>query len=256
MLKAFFDVSGSLNQKPNIVMAGYISTVERWEKFSDEWQAALDLPPAIKYFKVREALLLREQFDGWSRQDADARAEYFTNAATNYPIGGFAVIIPASLYLQYVRGRIPEEMDHPFYFVFLACIELVSKTIGSMGITGPVDFVFDTENLEPTARFLLEQFKRWPWKHSDIVGELDFRDDTKVLPLQSADMAAWFLRNSVDNPETEIHEYMSMNVKPPMLIASYTEEKLIGYMRRFHEQLASIDPTGELLKSLGKQEPI
>ena len=294
MLKAFFDASGTLNQVENYVLAGYISTVEKWERFSDDWQLALEEPPKIDYFKIREAILRIEQFDGWEENIATARATKFRRIVTSHVLGGFAVVLPTDLYKKHVHGKIPKEMDHPFYFCFLRCIkisakmvswalpgllilflilkiwmvhgkipkemdhpfyfcflrciEISAKMVGSMGFAGPIDFVFDTENLDVGARAILEDFKRWPWKHSDLVGELDFREYKKVLALQSADMIAWLLRTHLDNSDVELHEEMSLEVKPAVAVAAFTENKLIRYMDTFHKALQEIDPTGKLLK--------
>jgi hypothetical protein len=247
MLKAYFDASGTLNQTPQYVLAGYISTVEKWERLSDDWQLALDGPPKIDYFKIREALYCAKQFEGWDPKDAKARARKFRRLITRHVVGGFAVVIPTGLYNKCIRGRIPDEMDHPYFITFLSSVEFACKVVGSMGFAGPIDFVFDTENLDSRARMLLEDFKKWPWDHSEMVGELDFRDDTKVLPLQTADMIAWLLRTELSSGAVQIEEQMSLNVNPPVLVLTRTEEWLDRYIVDFHRHLHQIDPTGALL---------
>ncbi len=246
MLKVFFDGSGTLNQTAHFILAGYISTVEQWEKFSDDWQRALKGPPKIDYFKVRESIYCDNQFDGWNHAHAKARARKFRRLITRYALGGFAVCIPHDAYIRTVRGRIPKEMDHPYLFAFLSSVELVCKIVGSMGFAGPIDFVFDTESLDSRARALLVDFKRWPWEHSGMVGELDFREDHKVFPLQSADMIAWLIRTHISEGATQLQEQMSINVKPPMFLLTRTEEWLSRYMDDFHERLMEMDRTGEL----------
>jgi len=242
MLKAFFDGSGTLNQTSHFVLAGYLSPVDQWEKLSDAWQRALEGPPKIDYFKVRESVHCINQFNNWRLEYATARARKFRRLVKRYALGGFAVCIPHDGYIRKVRGKIPKEMDHPYFFAFLSSVELVCKNVGSMGFAGPIDFVFDTESLDSRARALLEDFKRWPWAHSNMVGELDFREDEKVLPLQSADMIAWLVRMLISEGTVQLQEQMSINVKPPVFLLTRTEEWLERYMADFHNKLAAMNP--------------
>lgn len=49
MLPTYFDESGMNKKKQKVlILADYLSTVERWEKFDVEWQALLDCE-GLKY---------------------------------------------------------------------------------------------------------------------------------------------------------------------------------------------------------------
>jgi hypothetical protein len=52
MLQAYIDDSRS-DDPPVFALGGFIAPAEKWASFSDEWQQFLDMPPAIKYFKMR-----------------------------------------------------------------------------------------------------------------------------------------------------------------------------------------------------------
>jgi hypothetical protein len=41
--------------RPVMVLGGFIATAPQWEAFVPEWQAMLDAPPRISYFKMSEA---------------------------------------------------------------------------------------------------------------------------------------------------------------------------------------------------------
>src|SRR4051812_26441335 len=77
MLRAFIDDSRGHSLPKVFVLAGYISTAERWASFSDEWRRALDMSPRIAYFKYWEAIKRRKQFYGWSEKAAFERASVF-----------------------------------------------------------------------------------------------------------------------------------------------------------------------------------
>lgn len=68
-LEVYVDDSGSEPQGEIFFLAGFISTVERWAAFSNEWDSALGLHPTLDYFKMSEAAGFWEQFSssrGWN----------------------------------------------------------------------------------------------------------------------------------------------------------------------------------------------
>lgn len=69
MLSAYFDESGTDQKKHKLLtLAGYLSTVERWEKFDVEWQALLN-SEGLKYSHAVDMAHFRCQFErekGWN----------------------------------------------------------------------------------------------------------------------------------------------------------------------------------------------
>ena len=63
MLQVFVDESAD---DGIYAMAGYISTVEKWAQFSDEWEAVKSRSPHIGYFKFSECIKQNKQFIGLS----------------------------------------------------------------------------------------------------------------------------------------------------------------------------------------------
>jgi Protein of unknown function (DUF3800) len=91
VLQAFFDDSGNEPSSPLFVLAGLITTHEQWAKFSNEWQAILDGPPRLDYFKMAEAESLRKQFsmkNGWNRESRDDTVLKLACLVSKYAIGG------------------------------------------------------------------------------------------------------------------------------------------------------------------------
>ena len=64
----YADDSGSEPQGQIFFLAGFLSTIDRWVEFSNQWDEALRLPPSLDYFKMSEAAGFWEQFSskyGW-----------------------------------------------------------------------------------------------------------------------------------------------------------------------------------------------
>src|SRR5271155_3017525 len=70
MLQVYVDESGRGQESGAYVAAGFIASVETWLEFSRDWQIVRDEPPALAYFKTKEAMGMGgspfEQFRGWT----------------------------------------------------------------------------------------------------------------------------------------------------------------------------------------------
>jgi len=63
----YFDDSGSDALSQYYVLAGFIASVEQWEKVSTKWRHVLDKEPNLRYFKMKEAMNMVRQFErGWT----------------------------------------------------------------------------------------------------------------------------------------------------------------------------------------------
>jgi len=71
-LQAIVDDSGRGNL-PVFVLAGFAAEYERWNDFLPKWQTALDGPPKIEYFKMKEAFGLSDQFESFTVEQRDRR---------------------------------------------------------------------------------------------------------------------------------------------------------------------------------------
>ncbi|HAH64115.1 MAG TPA: hypothetical protein DCL72_01260 [Rhizobiales bacterium] len=95
MLQLFSDDSGKLKDSAVCVLAGYLSTAERWAAFADEWAAALSQPPATRYFKMKEAMRLKDEFLGFDEKQRDDRVRTLVGIITRHAMAGFISVIPS-----------------------------------------------------------------------------------------------------------------------------------------------------------------
>ena len=205
------DASGNEPQSPIFVFGGLIAPAAKWADFSAAWQAALDEPPKIEYFKMSEAANMGGQFSkrrGWTEAKRDDRVVTMTRIARDHAsVRVSAWIRRADFDTHILSLPAPVRhlgMDNP-YVMLLNQMVLAIATFGDQhGIKSPCDYIFDSEE-----SFDEEVFSAWPnikWllkftARSDIakfVGERPiFRDDKDFLPLQAADLYAWQVRNLI-----------------------------------------------------------
>jgi hypothetical protein len=108
---AHVDASGTMGDSPVFVMAGYIATVPAWESFTAEWQAALDGPRPIKYFKMAEAWMRREQFDGWSIAERDAKLRLLAPVVKRHALAAVIFVVSTDSWRRHFVGKLERFTD-------------------------------------------------------------------------------------------------------------------------------------------------
>jgi Protein of unknown function (DUF3800) len=200
VLRGYIDDSGNWEHSPIMVLGGWIAPVSAWLSFRSDWQAMLDMPPRIKYFKMNEAATLSGQFDHWSQQRADERvALAYKTIEQHIPFQVSCIIHLEPFYRIYTP--IMGSAINPFYLAFSSIISDVAYHQRTHGIYEPIDFVFDDQVMEQgkiiDAWELLKPALRPDTRH--LIGSVPaFLDDKKFLPLQAADLLAWWVRKMVE----------------------------------------------------------
>jgi hypothetical protein len=180
---------------------------------SHEWHAVLDAPPSINYFKMVEAANLRDQFDGWSREQVNAKIHRLVPIIKKYTGIRISISIDKRALFKHIRSMdYPvrnNNVDKPYCLAFSRILlevpgmQLIhSFYFGSK--PRPVDFIFDEQGeigLEAQGTWLF--IKRLAERLAQA-GRTDFRpclgampkfeNEKNFLPLQASDLYAWHLR--------------------------------------------------------------
>jgi hypothetical protein len=206
--QAIIDDSGSEPQSRVFVLGGFAASAADWARFAIEWQAVLDLPPKLDYFKMAEAANFRGQFSakhGWTEAKRDKRLRECSQVILNHARIRIQTGTRNDHFEKYIKSLpVPERklsIDTPYVLLFSQVILAMATFGDQLGIKEPCDFIFDEqkgfskEALESwiTIKTLLAASKR-----SDLgkfIGSPPiFRDDKHFLPLQAADFYAWHMR--------------------------------------------------------------
>ena len=201
VLQGFFDDSGSHASDPYYVLAGFISTVESWESFSDEWRAKLNEYPGLQYFKMSEANAMKGQFrSGWNPRTRDQRVFELAEIVNKHAMVLVTSWLKRSDFDDFSNGiEDTRGFSDPYFLCFYQLVFAVNS-FQLANSNAECDLVFD------------EQGKLGPetllgWEAAKIATVSDerlnifenlslplFRSDLKSLPLQAADMLAWTVR--------------------------------------------------------------
>jgi hypothetical protein len=210
--QAFFDDSGS--GVPVFVLSGYVSPACWWEDFSKEWQALLDESPTLRYFKMREAAQLCDEFSGMKVTERNERIQKFFRLIRKAVHLSVSSVIPIALFNKIWKGNVGGDTKHwddPYYVALWDIVSLlieqhfqtrmreslVTKDDQSPSAYGTLDFIFDDNprlaaivppyyQIIRTALHPL--FRGW-------IGESPrFENDKDHLPLQACDAQSWYFR--------------------------------------------------------------
>lgn len=209
MVKAFFDDSGKSASEPMFIIAGLVSSAEKWAAFSDEWAAALAEHPRLEYFKMRDAWALSPHgpFRSFSEAQRDARLEKLIAIINEHSEFFSYCRIDKSAWKEVLEGKIAKTLDSPFYHAYCWVVIVTFWHMKENSLGDTVDFVFDKEN-ETIFREVLDWWLRTkekapPWMESRMGKDPTMDDDKKVLPLQAADLIAWLTsKNGTDGPQS------------------------------------------------------
>jgi uncharacterized protein DUF3800 len=122
---AYFDESGTPDESPFVVVAGYLASVNEWRQFNDRWGRVLT-EYGVPYFHVKEYAHSRGAFESWKGQERKRKrfARGLTSQIRRSVRAGFAAIVDVS---DWRRANHRYELDTPGLEGGLACYPLCGK---------------------------------------------------------------------------------------------------------------------------------
>ncbi len=207
MIQAFVDDSRWHGDNPVFVLGGYLARAEDWAKFSDDWRRALETPPAIRVFKMNDALRGNKEFHGMSEERRTSKIAMMRSVIEQHVNAEFSVAFRVDHY-QAAYAHWGKEHQNPYYFAMATLTGFVARHIDRLGFPRePVDFIFDMQVMEMDKVMAAWQWARESQRQvrpnpSDMLEILKnpptFRSDEDLMPLQAADMQAVWVRRNID----------------------------------------------------------
>src|SRR6266481_2392257 len=149
-LQAYIDDSGR-GHGSVFVLAGFVSTTDRWAAFTDKWKAVLGQPlpeersRRLSYFKTHEAMTFQEQFEGWNEVERDLCISRLVAVILEHATFRISVSIPMKHYNAEVKGKIARGLDTPYWLAFNWIIIEMLRYQEEHNESEPVDFIFDDQ---------------------------------------------------------------------------------------------------------------
>jgi hypothetical protein len=189
--KAYVDASGKgdLNL---LVIAGYIAPAAIWTEFSKEWQARLD-DAHMPYFKMNE-MTRRPEIVGWFYKVIEEQNVTAAISCVVHTAELIKVVKEISWPSFIINIR---SIKNPYRFAFKAIIDGLLQRQIQLNIHEPVDFIFDQDSEIESLQeaWDLMKLSSTPELRRLMGNKPIDQDDKKVLPLQAADLYAWWVRH-------------------------------------------------------------
>lgn len=228
--KANIDGSGGVD-RPVLILAGFVATVEQWLPFTDEWDN-----------RLRQA---GKPYVRMSDMENDQEiAAFFYRVVEEHATAGLAMAIPVAPLLKVCDelGYDPDsEMRNPYFLASKGIINCTAQCQREFGITEPIDFIFDRQTEERQILHAWDYYVegRIPPEVRALTGERpQFLDDKKHPPLQAADIYAWWLRKAWENGGMDAFlrdwpfPWRSLRPNFPRFVAALNEDDIRSELSR------------------------
>ena len=228
MLVGYVDDSGSEPDGYAFVLGGFVSTADKWEKFSDEWDALCKKDPPTLDFKMGTAERLKGVGTYWGQgtlaelaERRDAKVQALAALIKKYAICRLSAGMDWHNYKALAKGRVPPNVDSPYFFLFWELCWAVAQHQHETGVNEKVDFLFDYQGaFGDTAVFwhaaFIETFP--PFEREILSNPPSFRHDKDVVPLKAADMLAWHMHRYLMDKEKDRQNGVVTELRPALRV--------------------------------------
>jgi hypothetical protein len=215
------------------VLAGFVAPADEWAAFSDEWEAAINAPPRIGKLKTSDAMRLKGDFYGWKPEARDEKMRIFYEIIDAHVSFGVSAVIPlGALKKVFGQGFFGKVALNPYFHAISNLVSDVARHQIKIGMEEKIDFLFDEQKMEQGKVLAIwdRLAAEAPPDVKPMLGATPrFGTDDDFLPLQAADMEAWWVRRRWQEKLTGIPrlEYPWVPSSIPEATCVHTEESLL-----------------------------
>jgi hypothetical protein len=189
-LAAYFDESGTNPTDPALVMAGFISTDERWAEFSERWKESVE-GWGLTHWHMADFEARRGEFADWPRdEEAQRRLGHLLALITDHVIALVSVTFPRELFDSYFESA-PQAMERLYLLTAGETLRQVSFLPREWLPGSRVALVFEAG---ARGRHQVQTaYDELPYKTREYMNflSLTFGKKTEFEPLQAADILAY-----------------------------------------------------------------
>lgn len=196
MLQAYIDDSHASSGLRPLYLAAYAMEADRWIEFSDAWDAVLNEPPAIDYFKMTEAMGCGGCFRGFSEPQRNKKVLALASVIKDFAPWGMHMHVNTVEFDEIFKPHAPPPLRSAYFSLCYGIMNGITHIQREMRITEPCEFIFDDHpglaaKVVPIFDFMMDERPEWA---ELVAGMPSFKDDKDVMPLQACDMLAWVVR--------------------------------------------------------------
>jgi hypothetical protein len=243
VLRAYID--DSYDADGVFVLAGYIANLESWAKFTTDWEEILPLGTFDKngnhHFKMQE-MARANKF-----QDVAA----FYRVIENHTLTSVSCIVQKGAWEE-AKSRIHAPslkldysvFDNRYMLAFKCLLDMFHSRKDEFKKIIPIDevvhFYFDQQSEKSIIHKVWDEYVASSAEHmkARFGTEPRFEDDKKFLPLQAADLWAWWVRKWTSDKELESRmesldfgHFKARNKTPPRIVMFVDADAMVVNLR-------------------------
>lgn len=255
-VQVFADESGGQGHSGHFVMASLMADAESWLAFSQEWSVCLQQTPAIRYFKMTEAVGLNGEFHRWSESARNDKLRSLARVINRYVNFYIHSIIDLSAFNDvWKKLRLVGSRD-PYFWPFQNTMLAAGYILLDYGLRERFEMIFDEHVIfGPRAKVwypvLREMIRiKDPELYPILPVDPLFRSDDEFLPLQASDLFAWCAREQADGGENSFDWLLAelRNVRRTEYSQYYDAERMKSVVRMSYEMLQENNIPQEFIK--------
>jgi hypothetical protein len=254
-LATYLDESGTDERSDIVAVGGYVSTVELWQDFQNQWNEFLS-SNNIKAFHATDLLALRKEFTeekGWSKKRAESALRIADKIIEKHVLFGVVAYTNIAdcetvLPLKPKNGSKRKKFSYEYFLSGSMVVNEVTAWANEIGCKEPVKFVF--ENGAQGKGYLMKalDFARkdnQARKAQKLVGSVSF-DDKKCVPqLHAADRLIHLACKSINRflkDENSVDKEIEKLIEAKLSrVVRLDKENLPVMIERYNERLAELD---------------
>lgn len=191
VLQGYFDESGTHADSDSVVLAGFLSTFERWQQFEAEWNKSLaeyDLP----FFHMTDFANQVGHYASWSEDMRRARLGRLLEIVHGHAMASYGVSLSKKVFEAAFTPSAKRVVGNPYSFAALHCFLLVGTDLRQLD-----GEAWATHILESGANGTGEILSAYDFLVKIDATELTrmvslrFEDKRLFVPLQAADILAY-----------------------------------------------------------------
>ena len=198
-LSAYVDDSGSSPNAEIFVLGGVVLPSGWWEHLQPDWAGVLADSPSVPYFKASEVWDHKKgPFQDFTDDQRKQKVRALTEIICDLHPLALSVSVRWEVFLAFKESvALPVWAQDPYFFLFYRLLVLAIQFGQRESNPTPIDFTFDEQNeawKQVKVWYPQFQLRLAPELRGFLGREPEKADEKVCLPLQSADLFAWYTR--------------------------------------------------------------
>lgn len=142
----YMDESGTHDQSDVVAVAGYLATVDQWNRFEEEWNRVMR-HFCVEDFHMTDFEARQKEFahrNYWTPEIRERFIERVTAVCQQHTLVGLGCAVVREQYEQILTPKIQGDLRHPYYFCLYVCLNMfLNLDDDRLRVVKPANFLFD-----------------------------------------------------------------------------------------------------------------